>query len=148
MQPLNLPDFDVKIIKEDGKRRIFDFIRKKYVVLTPEEWVRQHFLHYLTDSLKYPRSLIRIETGIQKNTLPKRTDILVHDRTGKPWMVVECKAPEIKLDRNCFNQALMYNMVLGAQYISVTNGLLHYCFRAGTSVTDPEFLPAIPAYEG
>jgi hypothetical protein len=107
MQPLNLPDFDAKIIKEDGKRRIFDFIRKKYVVLTPEEWVRQHFLHYLTDSLKYPRSLIRIETGLQKNVLQKRTDILIHDRSGKAWMVVECKAPEIRLDRNCFNQALI-----------------------------------------
>lgn len=148
MQPLNLPDFDVKIIKEDGKKRIFDFIRKKYVVLTPEEWVRQHFLHYLTDSLKYPKALIRIETGLNQNAMQKRTDILIHDRTGKPWMIVECKAPEVKLDRNCFNQALIYNMTLGARYISVTNGLLHFCFRAGSAEREAEFLPAIPTYEG
>jgi hypothetical protein len=147
MQKLNLPDFESKIIKVDGKNRIFDLIRKKYVVLTPEEWVRQHFIHYLINNLKYSKSLIRIESGLQLNALQKRSDIVVYDRNAHPWMIIECKAPEVKLDRNCFNQALIYNMTLGAKFITLTNGMLHFCFRRGIGGSDPEFLPALPPYE-
>lgn len=144
---MNLPDFELKIIKEDGKKRIFDQIRKKYVVLTPEEWVRQHFVNYLIHHLKYPKSLIRIESGLQLNALQKRSDVLIHKRDGKPWMLVECKAPDIKLDRKCFNQALIYNMTLGAKFISVTNGMHHYCFHSKGQDQPPEFLQGLPSYE-
>lgn len=146
MQKLNLPDFESKIIKVEGKNRIFDLIRKKYVVLTPEEWVRQHFVHYLINSLKYSKALIRIESGLQLNTLQKRSDILIYNRNAQPWMIVECKAPDVKLDRNCFNQALIYNMTLGAKFITLTNGMLHFCFKQGINGTDPEFMPALPPY--
>lgn len=146
MQTLNLPVFETKITKLDGKKRIFDIIRKKYVVLTPEEWVRQHFLNYLITILKYPKSLIRIESGLQMRALSKRTDILIYDRKGKPWMIVECKAPDIRLDRKSFNQALIYNMTLGAQYITVTNGMLHFCFIPGKEETQPSFLPSLPVF--
>lgn len=148
MQPLNLPDFEFKITKEDGKKRIFDLIRKKYVVLTPEEWVRQHFLNYLISTLNYPKSLIKIESGIRKQLIQKRTDILIHNRQGKPWMIVECKAPEVRLDQKCFNQALIYNMALGAQFITVTNGMHHYCFESGNQGETPSFLSSLPAFTG
>jgi predicted type IV restriction endonuclease len=147
MQPLNLPVFEPKITKVDGKKRIFDVIRKKYVVLTPEEWVRQHFLNYLITSLNYPKSLIKIESGLQFRTISKRTDILVYDRKGKPWMIVECKAPDIRLDRKSFNQALIYNMTLGAQFITVTNGMLHFCFQPGQGSGQTSFLPTLPAFQ-
>ena len=97
MHQLNLPSFDYKLKKADGKVWIFDVIRKKYIVLTPEEWVRQHFIHYLLHELKYPRSLVKIEGGLSYNTLSKRSDIVVFDRDGRPWMLVECKSPEFKL---------------------------------------------------
>ena len=147
MWPLNLPRFEVKIIKEDGKNRIFDLIRKKYVVLTPEEWVRQHFVHHLIHNLNYPKSLIRIESGLQLNALQKRSDVLIYNRDGKPWMLVECKAHDVKLDRKCFNQALIYNMTLGAKFICVTNGMHHYCFRSGAQDAPPEFLEGLPQYQ-
>lgn len=147
MWPLNLPRFEVKIIKEDGKNRIFDLIRKKYVVLTPEEWVRQHFVHHLIHNLNYPKSLIRIESGLQLNALQKRSDVLIYNRDGKPWMLVECKAHDVKLDRKSFNQALIYNMTLGAKFICVTNGMHHYCFRSGEQDAPPKFLEGLPQYQ-
>src|SRR5277367_761996 len=126
MHPLNLPSIDSNIRKEEGKVWIFDIIRKKYIVLTPEEWVRQHFIHYLIHDLKYPRSLFKVESGLSFNKLQKRSDILIHDRTGKPWMLVECKSPVIKLSQNAFNQIAVYNMTIDAKYLAVTNGRVHY----------------------
>src|SRR5690606_41190461 len=93
MLKLNLPSFDYNLLKEEGKIWILDGIRKKYIVLTPEEWVRQHFIHYLINEKKYPRSLMRIEGGLRYNALQKRSDIVVYDVKGLPWLVVECKAP-------------------------------------------------------
>lgn len=146
MQSLNLPEFEPKIIKESGKYRIFDLIRKKYVVLTPEEWVRQHFIHYMLKALNYPKSLIKVESGLKVNALQKRSDILVHDREGKAWMLVECKSPEIGLDQRAFNQASVYNMTVGAKFIVVTNGMLHYCFKPFPGGQKPEFLDGLPEY--
>ena len=129
MFKLNLPDFNIKLRKAEGKVWIFDMIRKKFIVLTPEEWVRQHFIHYLINHLNYPKSLFRIEGSLTYNKLQKRSDILIYDRGGKPWMLVECKAPTIKLTQKAFNQVAVYNMTLGAQYIAVTNGRVQYCFE-------------------
>lgn len=145
MFKLNLPDFNPTIRKEDGKVWIFDIIRKKYIVLTPEEWVRQHFVHYLINHLKYPKTLFRIEGSLTYNKLQKRSDIVIHDREGKPWMLVECKAPNIKLTQKAFNQVAVYNMTIGARFVAVTNGMVQYCFEpslkgeANHLVAFPEF---------
>jgi hypothetical protein len=144
MYSLNLPAFETNLKKEQGKVWIFDLIRKKYVVLTPEEWVRQHFVHYLINELKYPRALFRIEGSLTLNKLQKRSDIVVYDRRGKAWMLVECKSPALKLTQKAFNQAAVYNMTLGARYVAVTNGRVHFCSEASSS---GGFMNAFPAFE-
>jgi hypothetical protein len=127
MYKLNLPEFEYTLRKADGKVWIFDVIRKKFVVLTPEEWVRQHFVQHLITGLRYPKALIKLEGGLKYNTLNKRTDIVVYDRKGEPWMVVECKSPELKISESVLRQASVYNTTLKAKYITISNGLKHYC---------------------
>lgn len=145
MFKLNLPDFNPTIRKEDGKVWIFDIIRKKYIVLTPEEWVRQHFVHYLINHLKYPKTLFRIEGSLTYNKLQKRSDIVIHDRDGKPWMLVECKAPNIKLTQKAFNQVAVYNMTIGARFVAVTNGMVQYCFEP-SSKGEANHLTSFPEF--
>mgnify|MGYP000355230362 CR=1 FL=1 len=147
MQKLNLPDFEPRLRKEEGKVWIFDVIRKKYLVLTPEEWVRQHFVHYLINHLNYPKSLFRVERSLTYNTLQKRSDIVVHNRMGKPWLLIECKAPDIKLTQKAFNQVAVYNMTIGAQYVGVTNGMVQYCFETSMELSrDVKFLDSFPEF--
>ena len=146
MIQLNLPSFEYKLRKAEGKLWIFDIIRKKYVVLIPEEWVRQHFIHFLIDHLSYPRSLIKIEGGLQYNQLQKRSDIVVFDRKGKPWMVIECKAPEVKLSQNSLLQAALYNDTLKAHYITVSNGLTHLYAEVNWQERTTLWLEQMPAY--
>jgi len=146
VHPLNLPSIDSKIKKEGGKLLIFDIIRKKYIVLTPEEWVRQHFIHFLISGKGYPRSLFKIESSLSFNKLQKRSDILVHDRLGKPWMLVECKSPSIKLSQKAFNQISVYNMTVGAKYLAVTNGMVHYCCEAPALGAEGKFLDVFPEF--
>ncbi|HRJ28206.1 MAG TPA: type I restriction enzyme HsdR N-terminal domain-containing protein [Cyclobacteriaceae bacterium] len=145
MIKLNLPAFDYKLKKADGKVWIFDGIRKKYVVLTPEEWVRQHFVQYLIHVLSYPKALVKIEGGLHYNQLAKRSDIVVFNRAGNPWMVVECKAPEIKLRQQDAQQVAVYNSTLKASYVVITNGLRHLCFEMATEIKSLPELPAYPA---
>ena len=145
MFKLNLPDFKLTIRKEDGKVWIFDIIRKKYIVLTPEEWVRQHFIHYLINHLQYPKALFRIEGSLTYNKLQKRSDIVIHDRNGNPWMLVECKAPNIKLTQKAFNQVAVYNMTIGAQFVAVTNGMVQYCFEPSAK-GEANHLNSFPEY--
>jgi predicted type IV restriction endonuclease len=147
MNRLNLPTYEVKLKKEEGRNLILDLIRKKYVVLTPEEWVRQHFLNYLIHELKYPKSLFRVESGLKYNHMQKRSDIVIHDRTGQPWMLVECKSPDIKLTQKAFNQIAVYNMTIGARYLAVTNGMAHFCCLAGTPEQKATFLEGFPTFE-
>ena len=109
MIKLNLPAFDCVVKKEEGKFFILDIIRKKYLVLTPEEWVRQHFVNYLVTELKYPKALIKIEGGLTFNKLSKRSDIVVFNRNGEPWMIVECKSPNQKINQSTMRQASVYN---------------------------------------
>lgn len=147
MQKLNLPDFNFAVRKDQGKVWIFDVIRKKYLVLTPEEWVRQHFIHYLIEQLHYPKALFRVESSLTYNKVQKRSDIVIHNRAGKPWMLVECKAPALKLTQKAFNQVAVYNMTLGAKYVAVTNGMGHYCFEAATGQqSEIKFLDSFPAF--
>lgn len=147
MVELNLPSFEYRIKKTEGKIFIFDEIRKKFVSLTPEEWVRQHFVNYMIVHLRYPRALIRIEGGTTYNRLRKRTDIVVYARTGDPWMIVECKAPEQKVGPSTVRQVSMYNMSLRAPYVAVTNGITTVCACIDPARTSTQVLSQFPVYD-
>ena len=147
MIQLNLPAITPKLKKDQGKVWIFDIIRKKYVVLTPEEWVRQHFVHHLIQNHHYPKSLFRIEGSLAYNQMQKRSDILIRDREGKPWMLVECKSASIKLTQKAFNQISVYNMTVGATFLAVTNGMVHYCWHVPAMGKEAKFLDKFPEFE-
>lgn len=144
MIDLNLPAFEYKVKKEQDKVYIYDNIRRKYLLLTPEEWVRQHFIHYLIGDLQYPRGLITTESGLKYNRLQRRTDIVVFDRQGRPYMIVECKAPSVTINQQVFNQIAVYNKILNAKLLVISNGLCHYCCTYNEPSGKWEFLPAIP----
>jgi hypothetical protein len=146
MYKLNLPDFDYNLKKAEGKVWIFDVIRKKFIVLTPEEWVRQHFVNYLITDLKYPRALIKVEGGLKFNQLSKRSDIVVFDREGHPWMVIECKSPTVALSQESLLQASVYNSSLRAKYITITNGLAHHCASIDWGLGKTLVLDALPDF--
>ncbi len=148
MEKLNLPPFDFKIKKSaEGKADIFDEMRKKYVALTPEEWVRQNFIRYLTDYLGYPGSLIAIEKGLVVNNRPKRFDAVVHDKFGAPLVLLEFKAPSVKLTTKTFEQIALYNQKLKVKYLIISNGLKHYCCKIAFDTQKIEFLKEIPSFE-
>ena len=126
MVVINYPEPDFRIKKENGKEFIFDALRKKWIMLTPEEWVRQNFVQYLLQEKKYPASLIAMEKEIRLGELKKRFDILVYDNNHQPWMMIECKAATIKLDDAVLQQILRYNITIPVPYIIITNGNLTY----------------------
>lgn len=126
---------------------IFDPIRRKYVKLTPEEWVRQNFIRYLISEGKYPAGLMGIETMFRLNKLKRRLDILVHNRAGMPLLIVECKAPDVPINDKVFDQIVCYNMGLKVPYIIVTNGMDHYACKIDHVNNKYEFLLVIPLYE-
>jgi hypothetical protein len=126
MAAINYPEPDFRIKKEDGKEFIFDALRKKWLLLTPEEWVRQNFVQYLIQTKNYPSSLIALEKEIQLGELKKRFDILVYDNDHQPWMMIECKGGEIKLDDAVLQQVLRYNISVPVKYIVITNGSYTY----------------------
>jgi hypothetical protein len=146
MQPLNLPTYKFKIKSNENKYSIFDIVRKKYVFLTPEEWVRQHFIHFLIEEKKYPISLIAVEKKVTINNLTKRTDILIFNTEGLPNIIVECKAPSIKLNQEAFDQIARYNLKLNANYLIVTNGLEHFFCSMDKKNKQYIFLKDIPNY--
>ena len=147
MQTLNLPECGLEIQEKDGITTVFDVLRKKHVVLTPEEWVRQHFVHYLIRHFNYPKSLIKLERGHAFNTLKKRSDIIVFDRAGAAFMLVECKASHIKIEQKVFVQASVYNKTIKARYLVVTNGLQHFCCKIDQENGAYQFLDQLPAFE-
>lgn len=147
MTTLNLPSFAHQLQQHGGKTTIFDAIRKKYVALTPEEWVRQHFIHYLIQHLHYPRTLISVEAGLRYNRMLRRSDVVVYNRDGAPFMIVECKAPSVSLSPAVFEQIAVYNQPLRARYLTVTNGLEHYCCRMDYSTNAYAFMKTLPAYD-
>ena len=147
MVKLNLPEFDYKLKKAEGKVWIFDVIRKKYIVLTPEEWVRQHFIHYLITEKKYPKALIRVEGGLSYNQLQKRSDIVIFGKDGNAWMIVECKAPNLLLSAMTLQQVSAYNASLKAKFISISNGLVHYCASTNWQSGKTELLKDFPEFE-
>ena len=142
---LNLPAYDFKIRDYGDQRQIYDLLRKKFVALTPEEWVRQHFINFLNVGKKYPASLIAVEYHIKVNSLAKRADLVVFNSYGNPWMIIECKAPAVNITEDTLYQAARYNMKLNVQYLVLTNGLQHYCCK----YDDKElvFMDDLPDYE-
>ena len=126
---------------------ILDQIRRKYVRLTPEEWVRQNFIQYLITEGKYPPGLMGVEVMFKLNRLKRRVDILIHNRQGQPIMIVECKEPDVKIDDKVFDQIVTYNLAMKVPYIVVTNGIDHYACKVDSENNKYEFLMAIPLYE-
>lgn len=147
MQKLNLPSYQFKIKNSENTQLIFDIIRKKYVVLTPEEWVRQNFIHFLIQEKKYPISLIAIEKQFKINNLIKRFDILIFNKSGLPLIIVECKATSVKLTQETFDQIARYNLNYEADYLIVTNGLSHYTCSTDVKNKSYNFLTSIPEYK-
>ena len=147
MLPLNLPSYPAKIQKRNGKNVIFDSLRQKYVALTPEEWVRQHFVHLLTDLKGYPKGLLANEVQLDLNSTKKRCDTVLFNKELNARMIVEYKAPSVEITQAVFDQITRYNMVLKVEYLIVSNGLHHYCCRIDYQTMKYTFLPDIPAYE-
>ena len=146
MQNLNLPIYSIKLKKEGNKTLVFDPIRKKYIILSPEEWVRQNFIQFLIEEKKYPASLMAIEMGIDLLNTKKRCDIVLFNTKGLPHMIVECKAPSIKISQDTFDQIARYNMTLKTDLLVVTNGLQHYVCMFNHQNQRYHFLKEIPNY--
>lgn len=145
---LNLPEYNFRTQKhQSGKVEIFDEFRKKFLVLTPEEWVRQNFLMYLTKEKNYPTSLIAIEKGIKVVGMQKRFDAVLHNRQGKPIVLIEFKAPEVKIDQKVMEQLSRYNLKLKVDYMIASNGLTHYCCVIDKESGVISFLNYIPDFE-
>lgn len=147
MLSLNLPTFTVKVTEKDGKRMIFDLTRQKYVALTPEEWVRQHFVNYLVSDKSYPKELLANEVTLKLNGTTKRCDTVVYNRFLEPLMIVEYKAPTIDITRAVFDQIARYNMVLRVGYLVVSNGFRHFCCKIEYDTQTYAFLEEIPSYD-
>lgn len=145
MQKLNLPTYNFRIKSNEKHTLIFDNLRKKYFVLTPK-WVRQHFVQFLVEQKKYPVSLIALEKQLLINNLKKRTDIVIFNKEGLPDIIVECKAPHIKITQDTFDQIARYNLKLKANYLVVTNGLEHYFCKMDLENESYVFLKEIPNY--
>lgn len=147
MLALNLPPYSFKISNKEGKKYIFDVLRKKYVALTPEEWVRQHFVHFLLVHKGYPQALMANEVQVQLNGTKKRCDTVLYRRDFTARMIVEYKAPEVEITQKVFDQITRYNMVLKVDYLIVSNGIRHYCCRMDYENNSYIFLQDIPDYK-
>lgn len=134
--PLKYPQYQTRIKNENGKTYIFDFVRKKWLVLSPEEWVRQHLLNYLIVIKKYPATFISIEKELMLNDLKRRYDVVVYNADLKPHLIVECKAPYIELTKEVVEQALRYNLTVKAPFLMITNGLSDLVFNAENKITE------------
>ena len=148
MQPLNLPPFEANIKKMDGMVKILDVLRRKFVALTPEEWVRQHFVHFLIEHKGYPATLMANEVAVTLNGMSRRCDTVVYGKEGlKPLMIVEYKRPDVEITQKVFDQICRYNMVLEVEWLVVSNGMKHYCCRTHLQDGTYHFAPDIPTHE-
>ncbi|MDY3089948.1 MAG: type I restriction enzyme HsdR N-terminal domain-containing protein [Porphyromonas sp.] len=146
MNQLNLPPFPARVERREGKLYIWDDLRRKMVRLTPEEWVRQHVVHYLLDKLGYPAELLMNEVGLQVGDTRKRVDTILYDKQLKPLMLLEYKAPEVSLSQRVLEQALRYNMALRVPYLVLSNGLQHVAYRIDYLKQEFQTLNVIPPY--
>ena len=145
--PLNLPEYPLKVKKNGSRLSVFDRLRKRYVALTPEEWVRQHFVEFLIEVKQFPAALMANEVSLTQNGIKRRCDTLVADREGKSLVIVEYKAPEIEITQQVFDQIVRYNMVFRARYLMVSNGMAHYCCQIDYENNTYSFLSEIPCYD-
>jgi hypothetical protein len=145
--PLQLPPYPFKITDQNGQLILFDMIRKKNIVITPEEWVRQHFVQYLINQKHYPKTLIRLEGGHKLNGMAKRSDIVVYNSAGEKVLLVECKAPSVPIDQKTFDQVARYNMVHKVNLLAVSNGLDHYYCRIDFENHRYQFIEELPDYK-
>jgi hypothetical protein len=143
MIKIDYPTPAFRIKKENDKEYIFDALRKKWLLLTPEEWVRQNFIQYLLQVKKYPSTLIAVEKEISLGELKKRFDILVYDNNHQPWMMIECKAAEVKLDETVLQQVLRYNMSIPVEYIIITNGNATFGWERSEGLQELAKLPEL-----
>jgi hypothetical protein len=144
---LNLPTYEIKIAQRGNKQLIFDFLRRKYVALTPEEWVRQHFVHYLIEHKDYPAGLIGNEVELNVGEKKLRCDTILYSKVAQPQMIIEYKAPQIKLQQKTFDQISAYNLLLKVDYLIVSNGMQHICCRMDYENQKYCFLEDIPNYQ-
>lgn len=147
MQKLNFPDYSFRFKNSENKVSIFDEIRKKFIILTPEEWVRQHIIQFLLIEKKYPKSYINVEKTIVINGTKKRYDLVVFKPNGELFLLVECKAPEVTITQHTFDQIARYNLKLNADYLMVTNGLNHYFCEMNLQEEKYIFLKELPEYQ-
>jgi len=147
MYPLNLPQYDIKIGNDGERRTIFDVLRRKFVALTPEEWVRQHFVHYLIGHKGYPSAYMANEIELRMGDKRLRCDSVLYNKVLQPLMIIEYKAPTIKLSQRVFNQISAYNLLLHVDYLVVSNGLEHYCCKMDYANEKYLFLKDIPDYQ-
>lgn len=147
MTPLNLPQYNINVTTaDDGSQQIFDRLRGKFVALTPEEWVRQHFVAFLIDHKEYPAGLMANEVALSLNGTSRRSDTVVYNSSAKPLVIIEYKATSVKISQKTFDQIVRYNMVFQAPYLIVSNGLNHYCCYIDFENHSYKFLPDIPNY--
>ena len=147
MQQLNLPPFNIKVAEREGQTTIYDFLRHRYLRLTPEEWVRQHFTHFLVEHKGYPTALLANEVTIDVNGVARRCDSGLYKAAGgMPRMIIEYKAPHIHITQSVFQQIYSYNSVLRADYLIVSNGINHYCCHVDYDNMRVDFLKDIPNY--
>ena len=144
---LNLPPYPIKIQEKGEKRQIFDFLRRKWVALTPEEWVRQHFTHFLVEHKGYPQALLANEVELRIGEKHLRCDTLLYNKELRPRMIIEYKAPTIQIQQKTFDQISVYNLLLKVDYLVVSNGLRHYCCKMDYERQSYQFLEDIPNYE-
>ena len=147
MNRLNLPEYSIKIAERNGKKVIFDILRRKYVALTPEEWVRQHVVHFIIEKKGYPQTLIANEVELKIGNKSLRCDSVLYDRNMQPRMIIEYKSPSIELQQKVFNQISTYNLLLKVDYLIVSNGMQHYCCKMDYENHKYVFLEEIPDYE-
>lgn len=144
--PLNLPAYPLKLTRNQEKVFVFDILRKKNLILTPEEWVRQHWIHYLHQHKKYPKSLMKTEGGLQLNSLQKRSDLLIYNSAGTKILLAEFKAPHVKITQNTFQQIANYNSIHKIPLLLVSNGLEHHYCRIDFEKESFEFIEELPNY--
>lgn len=144
---LNLPACEFRLREAGGKVEIYDPFRRRYVRLTPEEWVRQHFVQFLVREQGVPAALVAVEAAFTYQDMPRRADLIIHNRQGRPLLMVECKAPDVTIQQRVFDQVARYNKVVQARYLVVTNGLVHYACRLDLDRHTYAFLDALPRYE-
>ena len=148
MQPLNFPrqyEFDIRA--SGGRQTIFDPLRRKHVRLTPEEWVRQNLVQYLVQDMGFPPGRTAVESGFSHKGVRHRADVIVHNGRGEPVLMAECKAPDVKIKQEAFDQIARYNTTVGSDYLVVTNGVTHYCYALDRKERSYRFLRSLPRYE-